>query len=76
QYLLTQQHPTQPPFHNQYSNHFHKPIYLHNISAKPLFTSQHKFQSTSPSPTFSKPLHHHQVIQLPHKSHRILRTHV
>ena len=45
EYLVTQEDGTEPPFQNEYWNHFEKGIYVDKISGKPLFTSEEKFES-------------------------------
>ncbi|WP_258027383.1 peptide-methionine (R)-S-oxide reductase, partial [Staphylococcus arlettae] len=43
EYLVTQEDGTEPPFQNEYWNHFEKGIYVDKLSGKPLFTSEEKF---------------------------------
>ncbi|EOB8053125.1 TPA: peptide-methionine (R)-S-oxide reductase, partial [Staphylococcus aureus] len=40
EYIVTQENGTEPPFMNEYWNHFAKGIYVDKISGKPLFTSE------------------------------------
>lgn len=52
EYLVTQENGTEPPFQNEYWNHFDKGIYVDKISGKPLFTSEEKFESNCGWPSF------------------------
>lgn len=54
EYLVTQEDGTEPPFQNEYWNHFEKGVYVDKISGKPLFTSEEKFESDCGWPSFSK----------------------
>ncbi len=56
EYLVTQENGTEPPFQNEYWNHFDKGIYVDKISGKPLFTSEEKFESDCGWPSFQKQL--------------------
>ena len=46
EYLVTQENGTEPPFQNEYWNHFDKGIYVDKISGKPLFTSEESLNLT------------------------------
>ncbi|CAM3064779.1 peptide-methionine (R)-S-oxide reductase MsrB [Staphylococcus argensis] len=76
EYLVTQEDGTEPPFQNEYWNHFEKGIYVDKISGKPLFTSEDKFESSCGWPSFSKALDDDEIIELADKSHGMLRTEV
>ena len=39
EYLVTQENGTEPPFQNEYWNHFEKGIYIDKLSGKPLSVS-------------------------------------
>jgi peptide-methionine (R)-S-oxide reductase len=56
QYAVTQQEATEPPFHNEFDQHFEEGIYVDIVSGEPLFSSLDKFDSGCGWPAFSKPL--------------------
>ena len=76
EYLVTQQTGTEPPFQNEYWNHFDKGMYVDKLSGKPLFTSEEKFESDCGWPSFSKALDDQEVIELVDKTHGMIRTEV
>ena len=45
QYEVTQNAATEPPFRNEFWNHFEEGIYVDVVSAEPLFCSRDKFGS-------------------------------
>ncbi len=47
---------TEPPFQNEYWDHYEDGLYVDKISGKPLFTSRDKFASDCGWPSFSKSL--------------------
>ncbi|MCE4957019.1 peptide-methionine (R)-S-oxide reductase MsrB [Macrococcoides caseolyticum] len=76
EYYVTQQNGTEPPFENEYWNHFEKGIYVDKVSGKPLFTSNDKFDSSCGWPSFSKPISDDEIIELVDKSYGMTRTEV
>jgi peptide methionine sulfoxide reductase msrA/msrB len=56
QYEVTQNKGTEPPYENEYWNHFEAGIYTDRISGDPLFSSADKFASGTGWPGFSKPV--------------------
>lgn len=56
QFHVTQENGTEPPFHNEYFNHFERGIYVDVIDGTPLFSSDDKFESGCGWPAFTKPL--------------------
>lgn len=56
EYKVTQENGTEPPFKNEYFNHFEEGIYVDVTSGRPLFTSKDKFDSGCGWPAFSKPI--------------------
>ena len=64
EYLVTQENGTEPPFQNEYWNHFEKGIYVDKLSGKPLFTSEDKFESNCGWPSFSKALNDDEIVEL------------
>ena len=57
QFYVTQQNGTEPPFQNEFFNHFEEGIYVDIVSGEPLFSSRDKFDSHCGWPSFSKPIH-------------------
>lgn len=53
---VTQQNGTEPPFRNEFYNHFEKGIYVDIVSGEPLFSSLDKFESDCGWPSFAKPI--------------------
>ncbi|WP_414052539.1 peptide-methionine (R)-S-oxide reductase MsrB [Macrococcus animalis] len=76
EYYVTQQNGTEPPFENEYWNHFEKGIYVDKVSGKPLFTSLDKFDSSCGWPSFSKAISDEEIIELVDKSYGMTRTEV
>src|SRR5699024_12629527 len=76
EYLVTQEDGTEPPFQNEYWNHFEKGVYVDKISGKPLFTSEEKFESDCGWPSFSKALDDKEDVELVHKTFGMVRTEV
>lgn len=56
QYEVTQNEGTEPPFRNEYYDHFDEGIYVDIISGEVLFSSRDKFDSNCGWPSFSKPV--------------------
>lgn len=54
QYAVTQEDATEPPFQNEYWNHFEEGIYVDIVSGEPLFSSKDKFDAGCGWPSFSK----------------------
>ncbi|TDL40395.1 peptide-methionine (R)-S-oxide reductase MsrB [Macrococcoides bohemicum] len=76
EYYVTKQNGTEPPFENEYWNHFEKGIYVDKVSGKPLFTSNDKFDSSCGWPSFSKAISDDEIIELVDKSYGMTRTEV
>lgn len=53
---ITRQNGTEPPFNNEYWNHFEKGIYVDITTGEPLFTSSSKFNAHCGWPSFAKPI--------------------
>ena len=73
---VTLENGTEPPFKNEYWNHFEPGIYVDIISGKPLFSSLDKFDSHCGWPSFSKPITKDFVIEKVDYTHGMVRTEV
>ncbi|MFJ7647027.1 peptide-methionine (R)-S-oxide reductase MsrB [Lysinibacillus sp. NPDC097279] len=76
QYYVTQENGTEPPFRNEYDQHFEEGIYVDIVSGKPLFSSHDKFNSGCGWPAFSKPIANEQVTEHFDTSHGMRRVEV
>lgn len=76
QYKVTQQNFTEPPFDNEYFNHYEKGIYVDVVSGEPLFISSDKFESGCGWPSFSRPINNEYVKEQFDKSHGMTRIEV
>ncbi|GMA51445.1 peptide methionine sulfoxide reductase MsrB [Alicyclobacillus contaminans] len=76
QYEVTQRSATEPPFHNEYWNHFEEGLYVDVVSGEPLFSSRDKFASMCGWPSFAKPVQPDAVVERPDYSHGMIRTEV
>lgn len=56
QYHVTQQEGTEPPYSNEFDEHFEEGLYVDIVSGEPLFTSKEKFDSGCGWPAFTKPV--------------------
>ncbi|MHB1315728.1 MAG: peptide-methionine (R)-S-oxide reductase MsrB [Christensenellales bacterium] len=65
QYDVTQNSATEPPFANEYYDHFKEGIYVDITSGEPLFSSLDKFESGCGWPSFSKPIGGSLIKELP-----------
>lgn len=76
QYHVTQQNGTEPPFQNEYDQHFEEGIYVDIVSGKPLFSSNDKFDAGCGWPSFSKPIETEEVTEHFDTSHGMRRVEV
>ncbi|MBM7693476.1 methionine-R-sulfoxide reductase [Peribacillus deserti] len=76
QYRVTQENGTEPPFRNEYWDHFEDGIYVDIISGEPLFTSKDKYDSGCGWPSFTKPVMSASVTERLDVSHHKTRTEV
>ncbi|SFJ93671.1 peptide-methionine (R)-S-oxide reductase MsrB [Thermoflavimicrobium dichotomicum] len=76
QYEVTQNNATEPPFRNEYWNHFEEGIYVDIVSGEPLFCSRDKFDSGCGWPSFTKPIKGEQIVEKPDYSYGMIRTEV
>ncbi len=74
QFYVTQQNGTEPPFQNEFFDHFEEGIYVDIVSGEPLFSSKDKFDSHCGWPSFSKPIQ--KVKTKLDMSHGMFRTEV
>lgn len=56
QYHVTQEEGTEPPFQNEFDQHFEEGLYVDIVSGEPLFTSKDKFDAGCGWPAFAKPV--------------------
>ncbi|MCS1384544.1 peptide-methionine (R)-S-oxide reductase MsrB [Lysinibacillus sphaericus] len=76
QYYVTQENGTEPPFRNEYDQHFEEGIYVDIVSGKPLFSSHDKFNSGCGWPAFAKPIAQEHVTEHFDTSHGMRRVEV
>lgn len=76
QFRVTQNSATEPPFQNEFFNHFEKGIYVDVTTGEPLFVSADKFESGCGWPAFTKPIAPALVREIPDKSHGMVRTEI
>jgi methionine-R-sulfoxide reductase len=67
---------TEPPFQNEYFDHFKAGIYVDIVSGVPLFVSTDKFASGCGWPAFAKPINEALLQTLPDRSYGRQRTEV
>ena len=76
QYYVTQQNGTEPPYQNEFDEHFEDGIYVDIVSGKPLFSSKDKFNSGCGWPSFAKPIEEQEVVERFDTSHGMRRIEV
>jgi peptide methionine sulfoxide reductase msrA/msrB len=76
QFKVTQQCGTEPPFNNAFWNNHAPGIYVDIVSGEALFSSQHKFDSGTGWPSFSKPLEADHIVSRSDESFGMQRTEV
>lgn len=67
---------TEPPFKNEYWNHFEEGLYVDILDGTPLFTSKDKFESDCGWPSFAKPISTNEIVEKKDISHFMIRTEV
>ncbi|MDR2302192.1 MAG: peptide-methionine (R)-S-oxide reductase MsrB [Deltaproteobacteria bacterium] len=75
-YEVTQRGATEPPFANEYFNHFEPGLYVDAVDGRPLFLSTQKFESGCGWPSFSRPIEEAFISKLPDTSFGRVRTEV
>ena len=73
---VTEKNGTEPPFANEYWNHFEPGLYVDVISGAPLFSSLDKFESGCGWPSFAKPLEKDSIEERVDRSLFMVRTEV
>ncbi|NME82099.1 peptide-methionine (R)-S-oxide reductase MsrB [Clostridium sp. SM-530-WT-3G] len=76
QYKVTQESGTEPPYNNEFDNHFEEGIYVDVVSKKPLFSSRDKYNSGCGWPAFTRPIDDKVVKEKQDFSHGMIRTEV
>jgi len=76
QFEVTQNNATEPPFRNEYWNHFEDGIYVDVVSGEPLFSSRDKFDAGCGWPSFTRPIPGARIVEKPDFSHNMIRTEV
>ncbi|WP_042475516.1 peptide-methionine (R)-S-oxide reductase MsrB [Bacillus ndiopicus] len=76
QYYVTQQQGTEPPYRNEYDQHFEHGIYVDIVSGEPLFSSFDKFDAGCGWPSFAKPLEAEEITEHFDASHGMRRVEV
>lgn len=76
QYAVTQQNATEPPFKNEFNDHFERGIYVDVTTGEPLFVSADKFESGCGWPAFSRPISPELVAEKRDTTHGMIRTEV
>lgn len=76
QYHVTQENGTEPPFQNEFDQHFVPGIYVDIVSGEPLFSSLDKFDAGCGWPAFAKPLQSGEIVEHEDHSYGYHRTEV
>jgi peptide methionine sulfoxide reductase msrA/msrB len=71
QYAVTQRDATEPPFANEYYDHFEPGVYVDVVTGQPLFLSSDKFESGCGWPAFARPVDPGVVAERP--DHKLTR---
>lgn len=76
QYHVTQENGTEPPYRNEFDQHFDEGIYVDIVSGKPLFHSKDKYDAGCGWPSFTKPIEETEVTEHFDESYGMRRTEV
>ena len=76
QYNVTQNNATEPPFANEYWNHYERGIYVDVVTGEPLFASTAKYDSGCGWPSFTRPLKPEAIMEKEDYSFGMRRTEV
>jgi len=76
QYLVTRRKMTEPPFCTPFYDHKMDGIYRCVCCDLPIFSSEHKFHSSTGWPSFFRPIDEEHITLLDDRSHGMRRTEV
>lgn len=76
QFAVTQENATEPPFQNAYWNNTREGIYVDVVSGEPLFSTRDQYDAGCGWPSFTRPLHPENIVELVDTSHGMIRTEV
>ncbi|TCT25500.1 peptide methionine sulfoxide reductase msrA/msrB [Melghiribacillus thermohalophilus] len=76
QYTVTQENGTEPPFQNEYWDHFEEGIYVDVVSGEPLFSSRDKYDAGCGWPSFTRPIDQSHITERLDTSHGMRRIEV
>lgn len=76
QYYVTQEDGTEPPFQNEFDQHFEEGIYVDIVSGEALFSSSEKFDAGCGWPAFSKPINEAEITERADNTRGYHRTEV
>ncbi len=76
QRYVTEKNGTEPPFANEYWNHFEPGLYVDVVTGEPLFSSMDKFEFGCGWPSFTKPVRKEAIQEKMDRSHFMVRTEV
>lgn len=76
QYYVTQENGTEPPFQNEFDDHYEEGLYVDIVSGEPLFTSMDKYNSGCGWPAFTKPITRSNIKEKADFSHNMHRIEV
>lgn len=68
EYAVTQEAATEPPYTNEFDEHFEEGIYVDITTGEPLFLSSDKFASGCGWPAFSRPIESEALREVSDKS--------
>lgn len=76
QFDVTQNSATEPPFQNEYHDHYERGIYVDVTTGEPLFASSDKFDAGCGWPSFTRPIRKDVVEEREDRSYFMRRTEV
>ncbi len=75
-YYVTQENGTEPPFNNEFDQHFEEGLYVDIVSGEVLFSSKDKYDSGCGWPAFTQPVDRKQIKEKADFSHNMHRVEV
>ena len=75
-YYVTQENGTEPPFNNEFDQHFEEGLYVDIVSGEVLFSSKDKYDSGCGWPAFTQPIDRQQIKEKADFSHNMHRIEV